>query len=311
MIFLLFAIIFGSLFSVIFKICQRRQIDTSQVILFNYVTAIVFSIVPMLMAVARGEAEFADYALAPKPLLLAVLQGVFFYLGFLVMNRSTWRSGVALTTAAARASLILPLILSWLFFSQTAPSWLLVALMLVAMGLMVIPAESEKHDASQLTGISEKARRVKTMLALLAVFLCYGISDFMLKVVQNSVDTEAGLSSQMTVIFISASAASLVACIANGSFRNDGRAHRDSLHQGFRWRNFVGGLILGLVNTGCTACMLRALASISTSIFYPVYNICIVVLATLTGVLFFKEKIKPVQIGGLLLALTAISLQLM
>lgn len=55
MIFLLFAIIFGSLFAVVFKICQRRQIDTAQVILFNYVTAIVFSVVPMLLNVARGE----------------------------------------------------------------------------------------------------------------------------------------------------------------------------------------------------------------------------------------------------------------
>lgn len=311
MIFLLFAIIFGSLFAVVFKICQRRQIDTAQVILFNYVTAIVFSVVPMLLNVARVELSFADYSLGAGPVLLAVLQGGLFYLGFLVMNRSTWRSGVALTTAAARASLILPLILSWLFFSQTAPSWLLVALMLAAMMLMVIPAESEKHDAKFQTGISEKTRRIKTMLALLAVFCCYGVSDFMLKVVQSSVGTEAQLSSQMAVIFVSASFFSLLACIATGSFKKDGQAHSASLHQGFRWRNFLAGLVLGLINTGCTSCMLLALARISTSIYYPIYNIGIVVLATLTGVLFFKEKIKPIQVGGLVLAIAAISIQLL
>lgn len=310
MLFLLFAIIFGSLFAVVFKICQKKQIDTAQVILFNYVTAIVFSVVPIFAKVIGGSASFADYSLSTKSILLAILQGVFFFSGFMVMNRSTWRSGVALTTAAARASLVLPLILSWMIFSQPAPSWLLVVLILVAMMLMVLPAESEKHDARFQTGISEKTRRIKTMLALLLVFLCYGISDFLLKVVQNSVDTDAQLSSQMALIFFSASVYALIFCIATGSFKKDGKMHGASLHQGFRWKNFFSGLALGLINTGCTSCMLLALSRISTSVYYPIYNIGIVVLATLTGVIFFKEKIKKLQIGGLVLAVIAISLQL-
>lgn len=315
MFFLLIAIIFGSLFSVVFKLCQKWDIDTGQVILFNYVTAALFSIGSIVIEVAGG-APLADYSLSARSVLLALVQGSFFYLGFLVMNRSTWRSGVALTNAAARASLVLPLILSWIIFNQTAPSWLQVGLIIAAMLMMVLPAQSEKHDARFQTGISDEARRRKTMLALVAVFVTYGVSDFLLKVVQNSVEVstaneeqmQAGLSSQMVIIFISASLFALGACIATGSFKKDEARKGSSLHQGFRWRNVLGGIVLGLINTGCTSCMLLALSRISTSVYYPLYNIGIVVVATLVGVIFFKEKLKPVQIAGLVIAAVAIGL---
>lgn len=316
MLFLLFAIIFGSLFAVVFKLCQKWDIDTGQVILFNYVTAVLFSIGSIFVKVAGGSMQLADYSLSAPSVLLAVVQGSFFYLGFLIMNRSTWRSGVALTTAAARASLVLPLILSWLIFNQTAPSWLQVALIIGAMLMMVLPAQSEQHDARYQTNISDKTRRVKTMMALVAVFFTYGISDFLLKVVQNSVEKvaateelmQAGLSSQKVIIFLSAAIFSLIACLVTGSFKKDEARHGSSLHQGFRWRNVLGGVALGLINTGCTSCMLLALSRISTSTYYPLYNIGIVVVATLVGVIFFKEKLKPLQIAGLVLAAIAIGL---
>jgi multidrug transporter EmrE-like cation transporter len=38
------------------------------------------------------------------------------------------------------------------------------------------------------------------------------------------------------------------------------------------------------------------------------YNIGIVILATLVGVLFFKEKLKWLQVAGLALAIAAIAL---
>ena len=316
MLFLFLAICFGSLFSVVFKVCQKKDIDTSQVILFNYVTAIAFSAGGILLSIAGGNSSPSDYALDTPCVLLALLQGSFFFLGFFVMNRSTWRSGVALTTAAARSSLILPLILSWLLLSQTEPSWLCVALIIIAMLLMVLPSQSEKREAQYRTDISEGQRRVKTMLALSAVFLTYGVSDFLLKLVQNSVETRAlteqmlqsGLAAQKTIIFSSAALFSLASCLVSGSFRKDGKRNRTSLHQGFRWRNVLGGVVLGLVNTGCTTCVLLALSRISTSLYFPLYNIGIVVVATLVGVIFFKEKLRPLQTAGLALAAAAIAL---
>ncbi len=308
MVFLLCAIFLGSLFSIVFKLCQQHGINTEQVILFNYVTAFVVSIAPIVWPVVSSPAvTVADYVLDTEIFFLAVVQGIFFMLGFIVMNRSTWRSGVALTTSSARASLILPVILSWALLAQPAPRWIPVVLVLLAMLMIMLPAQSIKHPAAVQTGISDEVRRRKTVLALGSVFLVYGITDFTLKVVQNAVEQACGgdpvvvgnhMSSLMTIIFLMASLASLAVCCYTESFKKSkvGLA------------SIQGGIVLGLVNTGCTFCMLKALGKMSTGLFYPLYNIGIVIVASLVGVFFFKEKLKWLQIAGILVAVVAIAL---
>ncbi|MBR1576318.1 MAG: EamA family transporter [Bacteroidales bacterium] len=315
MIYLLSAIIFGSLFSVVLKLCQRWQIDSQQVILFNYASAFVITLVPILFRMAGpGGGPLQDFTLRPASVGACVLQGVLFLTGFSIMDLCTWRCGVALTTTAARASLVLPVLLSWIFLSQPAPSWLAVGLILAAMVLIVLPA-GERNTAGSLQSSSAEARpagaktsgRRRAAMALVAVFLAFGLSDFTLKLAQHSVEpVSAGdatlldrqLDALTCVIFLMASLAGLVVCLVTGSFRK---------HQ-VDWRSLLAGLALGLVNIVCTSCSLKALSVLSTGTFYPLYNMGIVILATLIGVLFFKEKLRPLQIAGLALSIVAIAL---
>ena len=99
-------------------------------------------------------------------------------------------------------------------------------------------------------------------------------------------------------IFLMASAVGFLVCLVMGSFRK----HKVT------WRTLAAGLALGVINIGCTSCALRALRVLATGTFYPLYNIGIVILATLIGVLFFKEKLKWLQVAGLVLAIAAIAL---
>ena len=45
MLYLIIAILFGSLFAVVFKVCQQRQIDTGKVIMYNYLTGFIISLI--------------------------------------------------------------------------------------------------------------------------------------------------------------------------------------------------------------------------------------------------------------------------
>ena len=54
--------------------------------------------------------------------------------------------------------------------------------------------------------------------------------------------------------------------------------------------------------------MLKALGVMDASLFYPLYNVGVVLISLLVGVLFFKESLRPVQIGGIVLAGAAIVL---
>jgi len=306
MLYLILAVISGSLFSVIFKLCQNRDVDSGEIILFNYITGTLFCFVPIFYKVLLdADAGLASYSIPFRSIALAVVQGFLFFFAFWVMARSTWRSGVALTTAAARASLVLPVVFSWLFLSQGQPHWLSVSLVLLAMVLIVGPNDFRKHESSS----SDRTGKIKTISALIGVFLTYGISDFFLKVVQHSISAGVTdeslvsnhLSMQMGFIFISATLCSLLYCIFSGTFKK----HRITLS------TVVWGIILGLVNTACTACILKALSLISTNLFYPMYNIGVVVIGTMAGVFFFREKIKGIQYAGLAIAVIAIAVTLL
>lgn len=306
MIYLIFAILFASLFSVVFKVCQEKQIDTRQVILFNYVTATVVSVVAMAAKLLGGSAVSADYSLHWSSCLYAVVEGILFTLGFALMDRSVWRSGVALTNVSARASLILPVIFSWMFLSQPAPDWISVGIVIVALALIILPAESQVHPAQYLTNKTDAQRRRRVLLVLFLVFVCLGTSDFFMKVSQNSVamhlsngsDSSSHIDSLTAVIFFAASLSALAYCHFSGSLRK----------HPVRWKSLTAGAILGVVNLVGTSCSLRALGILPTGIYYPLYNIGIVIVATIIGIIFFKEKIKWLQYVGIALAIAAIYL---
>ena len=302
--FLVSAIVFGALFTIVFKVCQSRKIDTNQVIFFNYLTALLFIAIPAAVGLAVGDTAPSDYSLPFSSCILALAEGFLFMFSFVLMDIGVLRAGVALTTVSSKASLILPVILSWIFLSQPAPAWIPVGLVLLALALTVVPAESQKQD--HVIPDRTEGQKRRTIFALFAVFLCYGCSDFGLKIVQHSVQvnldvtarTDTHLDAMTALIFLSASILSLIHCFAKSSFRK----------HPVKIGSIIGGLSLGIANTLCTASLLRALKVISTDILYPVYNIGVVLIATVAGIIFFRERLKPVQFIGIATAILAIIL---
>ena len=308
MIFLILAILFASLFSVILKVCQNLRIDNGQVILFNYVTAALFSLASIILKLCKGF-SLSDFSLDVTSVLLGIFQGLMFTVGFNVMDRSVWRSGVALTTVAARASLILPVILSWLLLGQPAPSVLPVVIVLTSLALIILPAQSQKHEGVKLTDKTDAQRRRVMILVLIGIFLTYGISDFSLKLAQQSAGDH--LDALTFLIFVSAGLFSLAICLVRGSFKKHYGASIKGPNQfsgPVTLQSVIGGLVLGVANLLCTSSSLRALGSLSTSLYYPIYNIGIVVVSTIIGIFAFKEKIKWLQFAGIALSAVAIFL---
>ncbi len=302
-IFLFVAILCTSLFAVIFKICQQRGVEVMPVILFNYITAALISVVSVAVNITVTSAPVESCLLPPVSIVLALVQGAVFVAGFSMMNWATLRSGVALTTVSARASLVVPVLLSWLILNQPQPAWIPTALIIIAMTLIVMPVgDNGKQQNSDSQGVMTKT---SAAIALAGVFIIYGVSDFSFKLIQDSIektfadnDLEIHLSSLTCMMFLMSSLLALVICLMKGSL------HRNRIS----WKSVGWGFLLGLVNLGCASSVLRALGEMSTGVFYPVYNAGIVMMATLIGVLFFKERIKPWQYVGLLLAVVAIVL---
>lgn len=288
MVYLILAVLCGASLSVCFKMFRRLGIDTFQGVFVNYLTAIAVSLVLSGNgAESLGESIMA--AIRAPWSWLAIIEGLFFMGGILVLAASTQRSGVAVTNVSARASLAFTVVACYFAFNEQAPNWFAIVLVLVAMYLIFgnIGARKEKLNLGD-------------SLMPVAVFLTYGICDFLLKYLKAQIGTDGNQGNIMLFIFSTAAAFCVVAYLVRGRF---------SEHP-FSWKAIPGGIILGLFNSSCTALMLKALGVMDSVIFYPLYNVGVVFLSLLIGVIFFKEKLRPVQIGGIVLASAAIVLLL-
>ncbi len=78
----------------------------------------------------------------------------------------------------------------------------------------------------------------------------------------------------------------------------------------FHWRNSIAGIALGIPNYFSIDFLLRALKTegIESSTLFTINNVCIVLLTTLFGLFFFKEKLEKRNWAGIGLAIIGIIL---
>ena len=294
-LFLIIATILTAMFSIVFKIFHRKDIDANQAIFFNYLTAFVLGVLFSLNGGAVVNPLKADW------LIDVIILGFIFMAGMVMLSASTRRVGVAISTVCSRASMVIPIIVSYLLIDGSArPKWLLICLVLVAMTLTIWTDKPESGHKYTLLDI----------LAPVTVFLMFGASNAYLKVLQHRVtvnDTAAGLSGQVINSEISLVTASvffvaMLMCIY--SFFKKGP---DGRRSPLLLKNVIGGVVLGFVNYFCTYTLMLSMKTIDSSFLFPVHNIGIVAIGAIVGWLAFNEKLRPHQILGIVLAAVSIA----
>lgn len=295
-LFLIIATVLTAMFSIVFKIFHRKDIDANQAIFFNYLTAFVLGVLFSLQCGAVVNPLKADW------LIDVIILGFIFMAGMVMLSASTRRVGVAISTVCSRASMVIPIIVSYMFIEGSAkPKWLLICLVLVAMTLTIWTDKPESGHKFTLLDI----------LAPITVFLMFGASNAYLKVLQHRVtvnDTAAGLSEQVINSEISLVTASvffvaMLTCIF--SFFKKGQ---DGKRSPLLLKNVIGGVVLGFVNYFCTYTLMLSMKTIDSSFLFPVHNIGIVAIGAIVGWLAFNEKLKPHQVLGIVLAAVSIAL---
>ncbi|MCQ2068548.1 MAG: GRP family sugar transporter [Bacteroidaceae bacterium] len=295
-IFLIIATVLTAMFSIVFKIFHRKDIDANQAIFFNYLTAFILGVLFSLNGEAVVNPLKADW------LVDVIILGFIFMAGMVMLSASTRRVGVAISTVCSRASMVIPIIVSYLLIEGSAkPKWLLICLVLVAMTLTIWTDKPEGGHKYTLLDI----------LAPVTVFLTFGASNSYLKVLQHRVtvnDTAAGLSEQVINSEISLVTASvffvaMIMCIY--SFFKKGP---DGKRSPLLLKNVTGGVVLGFVNYFCTYTLMLSMKTIDSSFLFPVHNIGIVAIGAIVGWLAFNEKLRPHQVVGIVLAAVSIAL---
>ncbi|MGA7296574.1 MAG: EamA family transporter [Rhodanobacteraceae bacterium] len=281
--FLLLSVVLSVSVSVLLKLAPRLHLDIRQAIAVNYLVATVLT-----AALLQPQLRSLQQAGWPG-LVLLLLLGAGLPAMFWVLALAVRRAGVVRTDAAMRLSLLLSLVAAFAWFGEPL-SWLKaagIAVGLLAIALVVTRQRDQASDAA--TGWSG---------LLLLVFAGMGAVDILFKLMARL--SEASSASVLLAVFMLAGLLSLLVVA---------RLYVRGLAQ-WRPRHVLAGLVLGALNFGNIVFYIHAHRALpqNPSLVFAAMNIGVIVLATLVGVLAFRERLGRWNIVGLVLAVLAVAI---
>lgn len=278
---LFFAILFSGFIFVLFKLFPKYNIDTFQAIVVNYFVAFICGLLffPFqLNALLEVDASWFGFTLSAATLFIGL---------FLIMGMSAQRNGLSSTSVAVKMSMALSVLGMVIFYSEDVNAWKISGITLAIFGVigMTLQANEQKNERS-------------SGWMLLVLFLGSGMLDFLLNYIQHQVLTENETA------FFTAYAFGLAGII--GMFIALILIAKRKLTLAFR--HIIAGVLLGIPNYFSIYFLMKAYDTLewSNSSILAVINVCIVVIASLVGLLFFKEKWNRMKIIGFISSLISI-----
>lgn len=279
MIFLALSILCSVTVGVLFKFARRYQIDVRQAITWNYLVAILLSLVFFKPAINQID-------VIEDNLLLYGTIGVLLPVVFVFLGLSIRQAGLARTDIAQRLSLFISLAAAYFIFNENFDRYKEVG---IIFGFAAII----------LTMYRKTVQSVKFgWLYLLLVFIGYGVVDVLFKKVSQI--TAIPYTSSLFIIFC----ISFVLALAYIAYLAATKQTKLQLV------NVVCGAILGVLNFGNILCYLKAHQAMADnpSTVFAAMNLSVIVLGSTIGVVFFRERLSKFNYAGLVLALVAIIL---
>lgn len=279
MIYVLLSVLCSVWVSVMLKLARRRGFDVGQAIAWNYVATSALTV-----WIFRPSLDALNGPHVPWVGMVGL--GVLLPTIFMALAASVRNAGIVRTDTAQRLSLLISLLAAFLLFGEQPTAIKLAGLALGFIALLCMLWRGEQSPATQAGG---------GWYWPLAVFAGFGAIDILLKLVaQAGMPFATSLLAAFMLSFVVAMAIFLWRCV--------GGQARPSV------RDAVGGLILGLVNFGNIVFYVRAHQALAQhpALVFASMNLGVVLLGALVGSLGFGERLRRINVLGLLLAFAAI-----
>ncbi|WP_276381374.1 DMT family transporter [Flavobacterium sp. H4147] len=275
MLFLILSVLCSVTVGVIFKITRKYNSNPIQIVAFNYVTAILlcyFTFKPDLNEV---------HADAPWNIYIAI--GVLLPILFLILAASIKHMGIVKTDAAQRLSLFIPILAAWLVFKEEFNTYKVIGLIIGFTALLFILRKNTSNEENK-------------WIYPAAVLLGFGIIDILFK--QIALYTTLPYTTSLFIVFDISLAVALFIVVYDVAFK---KVKLD-------YKNLLFGALVGIFNFGNILFYLKAHKAFSEnpSTVFAGMNMGVIILGSLVGLLFFKEKLSKTNLMGLILALISI-----
>ncbi|TVR33904.1 MAG: hypothetical protein EA390_03545 [Balneolaceae bacterium] len=263
------------------KVIEFKNFDTIRVLTINYLVAFTVAFGTSGLN-SFTELQIADIS---APLFLAAFTGFFFIANFFIYSKSVFHNGVGISIAAMRISLLIPVLLSTLWYLEYLDFWQWIGVSLVFLTLFLLLPNKRKMLREPFSAA----------WLLLLLFLGTGIGDASLKVYEA--DFSGLLSKQqfMGFVFLTAFLLGVLAI----AVRN-------------RWAFTKGelflGIAIGIPNLYTSIFLIEALERMSGGVVYSSVNVLTVLGGTILGVMKWGDRLTKVQWTGIFLTLISILL---
>lgn len=283
MLYIVITVVLNVIISVLFKLFPRYKIDALQAIVVNYFVCVITG------SLFIGQIPFNSVTVHASWVPWALVLGGAFITLFNLIAYNTRTYGITTTTIANKLSLVIPVIFSYVLYREHMGAAKIAGILLALPSVYMTAKQKGDED----TG--------KSLLFPFLLFVGSGLLDTSLKYVQCSylaTHEEQAIFS----IYTFGTAAVIGLCTAI-FLAATGRIQLQA-------KNLLAGIAIGVPNYFSIYFLIRALhcSVLSSSATIPTINISVLVMSTLTALVFFGERANPLRLIGLTLSVAAILL---
>tara|TARA_B110000046_G_scaffold33282_1_gene35839 strand:- start:13870 stop:14616 length:747 start_codon:yes stop_codon:yes gene_type:complete len=221
----------------------------------------------------------------------ALVLGALFIAIFFVMAMTAQKNGVSVTSIAGKMSVVVPILFGIFLYNESVT---FLKILGIVIALIAVYLSSVKEEKQEKNG---------SLLFPILLFIGSGTIDTLLKYVQVNYVADADVSVFSGSLFgIAAIFGFLILTIKT--------IKTIKKREAFGLKNVLAGIVLGVPNYYSIVFLMKALQNknIESSTLFTVNNVAIVIVSTLVGLLFFKEKFSLKNKIGVILAILGIVL---
>lgn len=289
MLYILLTIIISVLLLLIFKAFQKYGVNSLVAIVVNYITAGVTGILFLNSNISIGAIFQSDWIYICMPL------GVLFISIFYLIALTTQKISISAASVANKMSVIMPVVYSLIFLGQQLSVVKIIGIVLAMLAVYLSTRSSKKENVSA------------TLIWLpVLVFVGSGLIDIAINAANAFYirsNEESSLFSICT--FLSAFTVGIIILLYLVIVKRS-----LTIKEVVAPKNIIGGLVLGIPNYFSIFFIFRSLDShvLQSAQLFPVMNLSNVALSAFLGWLVFKEKLSPINLAGIALAIISILL---
>ncbi len=269
--FLFLHILCAFCFSQILRYAQERKESVMVVVATNYATAVIATFILFHKECLSGLSMAA-----PPVMIVAIINGLLYFLHLFIVALAFRSAGVGITTAVMNANVVIPVIISWFLWSEIMTPFRWVAVTLVPIGMWLI--RSSTHTLS--------IQGLRNYLPLFGSFFIAGMINSLHKYV-SLFTAEGNREAYQLGLFTVA----MVFAVSTTIYQ------RLSYSKGA----IVFGISIGLSNALATFFLLKALKGMPAVMFFPIAGCSLIGLNLVVSCILWKERLSFRQLVGMLL----------